>query len=640
MSSFIEILIVEDNQDDLFFIEKALQSSKYRTKVISSGLEAYTYLNEGTGSPDIVLLDYRLPGMDGLEILDALGRKDRDYSFIFLSVDSSIGTVVEAMKRGALDFIVKSETLKKELPSKIDKVYDLHLSRMRKKKMEAELLEAKTAAENNERKYRILVDAVFDAIIVTEEGVIVEANSRAVENSGFSYDYLLGKRALDFIETDDPAIFSEPEDRDWRNVEGRIRCASGEIKMVIINSRTTELKGRNVVISSIHDITESRILEEKLRQSEKMNAIGQLAGGIAHDFNNQLSPIIGYADMLCHQLENPQYRKFANNILHSALRSADLTKKLLSFARKGQVMLESVDINDKLTGLLSEMEREIPSSITIQEKLDPLCNVVKGDPNQLEQAFRNIIKNGIEAMSEGGRLTVETICLEIEKEEDLVLSNHLEPGHYVRIKISDTGWGIPSELKRNIFEPFFTTKDTGQGSGMGLASAYGAVVEHDGYITFASEEGMGTDFVIYLPLDRDSDYFMEIQKNVEDMTARNSTILIVDDEMMLRNMLEDILISDNHSIISCASGEEALETYKENKNRIDLVILDMVMPGLDGFETFTRLKEMNPLVKVLISSGYNMKREIKKLREAGALGFLKKPFKMNELRKQLKNILG
>ncbi|MBN2657967.1 MAG: response regulator [Spirochaetales bacterium] len=640
MDSVIDILIVEDNTDDLFFIEKALKPSKYRTSVISSGLEAYNSLKEGIVSPDIVILDYRLPGMDGLEILEALGRGNRDYSFIFLSVDNSIGTVIEAMKRGALDFVVKSESLKEELPTKIDKVYNLHQSRMQKRKMEAELLEAKIEAENNELKYRILVDAVFDVILVTENGVIVEANSRAVEKSGYSYEEIINRRALDFVETDDVSILSDPEDRDWRNVEGRVRTASGELRTVIINSRTAELKGRKVVISSIRDITDSRLLEDKLRQSEKMSAIGQLAGGIAHDFNNQLSPIIGYADMLCHQLENPQYRKFASNILHSALRSADLTKKLLSFARKGQVMLEPVDINEKLKLVLRDIEGLIPESIAVKKDFHSICKIVKGDPNQLEQAFRNLILNGVEAMPEGGTLTVQTLCLEFDSKDDLVVFNHLEPGHFVRIRIADTGWGIPAELKKHIFEPFFTTKDVGQGTGMGLASTYGAVVEHDGYITFSSEEGAGTEFSVYLPLDRESGFKHDLKEKSEEAAVRKSTILIVDDETMLRNMLEDILVSDNHSIISCGSGEEALDLYRKEGDRIDIVILDMVMPGLDGYETLSRLKSLSPSVKVLISSGYNMKKEFRKLKAAGALGFLKKPYKMNELRKQLRNILG
>lgn len=639
MDSVIEILIVEDNQDDLYFIEKALDSPKYNSTVISSGIDACDFLKAGKESPDIVLLDYRLPGMDGLEILEALGGEDRDYSFLFLSVDNSIETVLEAMKRGALDFIVKSPALKKELPSKIDKVYDLHQSRLRKEKMEEELLEAKIRAEDNELKYRILVDAVFDPIVVIRDGIIVEANSRAVEKSGYSYGELINKNALDFFQTERQLNLSDRADRNWSNEEGQVRTASGELRTVIVNSRTAELKGSKVVISSIHDITDSRILEEKLRQSEKMNAIGQLAGGIAHDFNNQLSPIIGYADMLCHQLENPQYRKFANNILHSALRSADLTKKLLSFARKGQVILETVDINKKLENILRSLNGEIPDSIHVEKKLHPICSVVKGDPNQLEQALRNLIRNGIEAMPEGGTLSLETSCLEIDEENDLTVFNHLDPGHYVRIGIGDNGWGIPAELK-NIFEPFFTTKDVGEGSGMGLASAYGAVAEHDGYITFNSEEGNGSEFIIYLPLDKGSEYYKETGGGNEIAKIRKSTILIVDDEEMLRNMLEDTLVSDDHSIISCPSGEEALEIYRKDGGRIDIVILDMVMPGLDGFETFTRLKEIDPRVKVLVSSGFNMKKDFKKLRDAGALGFLKKPYKMNELRKQLKNILG
>ena len=636
----IEILVIEDNPDDLYFIKKAIEIDRFHCTYISSGLDAYEYLLSPKTEPDIVLIDNMLPGMNGLEILEELKQEHKEYSYIFLTIDNSIETVVEAMKKGALDFIVKTTTLKDDLPEKIDKVYHLHLNRKKKKQIEEELVKAKNVAEENVLKYQTLVDAAFDSIIVTRKGIILEANKKTIEMSGYSYDELIGRNAIDLTVSGGEEIIRYIKYHEGSDIDTKARRKDGKILSVTVNSRESVINGKRVRITSIRDVTESRLMEKKLRQSEKMSAIGQLAGGIAHDFNNQLSPIIGYADMLFHQLENPQYKKFAQNILHSAIRSADLTKKLLSFARKGQIILEQINVEDLLNYSIDLFEKGIDKNITVLKDFSRTPLNVSADSNQLEHAIMNILINGRDAMANGGTITVKTESIDIGSNDELYIFSHLDIGCYIKISVKDTGTGISDELKKNIFEPFFTTKEVGKGTGMGLASAYGAIKEHGGYISFTSSEGVGSEFYIFLPFEIDLPGVHSDIDDVESEIANKSRILVVDDEELLRSMVEDILTTDNHIIESCSNGKDALEIFERKNTNFDLILLDLDMPELGGLKTFMKMKELDPDVKVVISSGYNMKKEFKKLKEEGVLGFIYKPYKINQLRKQLKVILG
>lgn len=641
MKKKIEILIIEDNPDDLFFIKKAIDPDKYHCHCIESGKEAYEFLRSPSPVPEIVFIDYMLTEMNGLEILKKLNDEALEYSYIFLTVDNSINTVVEAMKLGALDFLVKSTSLKSELPEKLEKVYTIHRNRIEKKNMEEQLILAKNIAEGNVVKYQTLVDAAFDSILVTTDGTILEVNKKAIEISGYTYKELMGISATELAVGGGEDIKKYLKFHDGKDYETKVRKKDGTILTVIVNSKESVINGKTVRISSVRDITESRLMEKKLREAEKMSAIGQLAGGIAHDFNNQLSPIIGYADMLSHKLENPQYKKFAQNILQSAIRSADLTKKILSFARKGQLFLEKMDVIAKLKDILDLFEAGIDKKITIKREIGIESVFINADTSQFEHSLMNILINARDAMTDGGDLTVRIELTSVGASDELCIYNHLYEGDYVKITISDSGSGIPEELKKNIFEPFFTTKEVGQGTGMGLASAYGAIKEHEGYISFSSEEGKGTDFYIYLPFPKENtDTKGQNPSQFEGDKAVKSCILVIDDEKMLCSMLEDVLESDNHTIESCSSGKEALEIFSRRDTSFDLVLLDMVMPEMDGYETFMHIKELDPDCKVVISSGYNMRKEFKKLKEEGVVGFLHKPYKIGQLRKLLKSILG
>lgn len=632
MSDLILSVLILQSENSSFIVQ-ALDEKKIPYVHLKTKMEFHAYIEDHQNESLIVLTDRQFDNIPSLEIQRMLKSKCPKWGVVFISSENSTATAIKAMKQGALDFLIGSEIQWEKLSEYVEDAF-----KRLEDNRDAFLLKKKLS--DVEKKFYMLEESVFDAIFITENGNVLEVNDRAEELTGYTREEMLKMNVLDHLIDHQGDVYANRSISGWTDVETRGRKKSGEIISVVINSRSAEVDGKIVRISSARDITEKKQLEEKLRHAEKMNAIGQLAGGIAHDFNNQLSPIIGYADMLSHQLEDPQLRKFAQNILYSALRSADLTKKLLSFARKGQIVMEPFDILDIIEQILDSFSQELGSHIKVNKTYSLPCRIVRGDPSQMEQALRNLIMNGIEAMSEGGTLTIDTHCCKLTPDDPLCLSNHLEPGNYMKIRIGDDGWGIPEELKKNIFEPFFTTKEVGQGTGMGLASAYGAIIEHEGYISFISEEGVGTDFFLYIPTQSTMDLSADSTEEEKSEEVRKSHILIVDDEDMLRSMLEDILISDDHNCTSCSSGEEAVQVFQEIHNSIDLVILDMMMPGMNGYETYTRLKEIDPTVKVIVSSGYNLKSEFRKMKDAGVMAFMKKPYKVNELKKQLKKILG
>ena len=386
------------------------------------------------------------------------------------------------------------------------------------------------------------------------------------------------------------------------------------------------------VVEIARDITEQKRLEEQLRQSEKMDAIGQLAGGVAHDFNNQLAGIMGYADMLCRRLEDDNCRRYAENILKASRRSRDLTAQLLAFSRKGDYQSLPVDIHDTIHGVVSLLSRSIDKRIEVRQRLDANPSVTVGDPTQLDNALLNLALNARDAMPKGGLLTFSTDTTVLE--ERFCRMHHdfnLVPGKYLRVSVADIGMGMDAATISRIFEPFFTTKRPGDGTGMGLAAVYGTLVNHGGAILVESDVDVGTTFTVYLPLteapapDRES---LVVPITTDEGGAH---IMVVDDEEAVRDLAVDVLTDFGYKVTICRDGVEAVEVYRESWQSIDLVVLDMVMPEMGGHDAFLAMKEINPDVKALLSSGYSLAGEARAILDAGVLDFVGKPFRINDL---------
>ncbi len=383
------------------------------------------------------------------------------------------------------------------------------------------------------------------------------------------------------------------------------------------------------------DITENKMLQDQLRQAEKMQAIGQLAGGIAHDFNNQLAAIIGYGDMLQVRLADKDLKEFASNLVLAAERASDLTRQLLAFSRKGKYLSKEVDLHNLIEEVITLLNHSMDKRIQIIKKLRSENPNTTGDPSQLQNMLLNIAINARDAMPDGGMLTFETDLVVLDNEFCQEHSEDLVCGQYMQITIRDTGCGMDSYTRQHIFEPFFTTKNVGEGTGMGLASAYGAVKSHGGTILVDSHKNEGSTFRVILP-SRPSSMAdspspeRTIRKNVP---AEHGTglILVADDEYLVLKLGCDMLKDLGYTVMTANNGREAVEIYKDHWREIDLVILDMVMPEMNGRDAFNAIRRIHPEAKIMFSSGYNFNGESQTFYNEGVVAFIHKPFLQSEL---------
>ena len=393
------------------------------------------------------------------------------------------------------------------------------------------------------------------------------------------------------------------------------------------------------------DITDSRLADDKLKQVQKMEAIGQLAGGIAHDFNNMLGGVVGFAELIFMQKESSEITKnFCNQIIKTSERAADLTQQLLSFARKGKAVSTKIDAHTAIKNAVAILRRSVNKNIDIQVKLNAKNSMIVGDPAQIQSAILNLGINARDAMHDmDGCFTVETSTSRLSISYCKASNFNITPGDYLLIKATDTGEGMTKETMEHIFEPFFTTKEVGKGTGLGLASIFGTVTLHHGAITAYSEPDSGTEFHIFLPLAAAEHPENEEENfSVEEMKIRNrsqkSSILVIDDEEIIRVLAKSLLEDMGYSVLLAQNGFEGLEIYKANRHEIQIVLLDVIMPKMSGKEALRKLIEINPEVNVIISSGFDQSDKIEDFLELGAKTFIKKPYRQKDLFKVINQL--
>ncbi len=384
------------------------------------------------------------------------------------------------------------------------------------------------------------------------------------------------------------------------------------------------------------DITELREMELKLSHSSKMEAVGTLAGGIAHDFNNLLMGIQGYSSLMLMGLDrsHPHFKRLTR-IEEQVKSASDLTRQLLGFARGGRYHVRPTNLNgvmDKALSLFSATHKEI----IIYRQMDIDLWTVMADQGQMEQVLMNLFVNAAQAMPGGGELHLETSNVILEDKD--VLANVTRPGKYVKISITDTGTGMDEKTKARIFDPFFTTKEMGRGTGLGLAMVYGIIRGHDGMIDVISQPGHGSTFAIYLPALKLS--VTDEKKEETAILKGTETVLLVDDEETILEVSRALLEALGYQVYTADSGKAAIAIYLEKKDKIDLVILDMIMPGISGGQTFDRLVEIDPGVKVLLASGYSIEGEAQKILDRGCSGFIQKPFHVSSLSRIMREVLN
>lgn len=379
-------------------------------------------------------------------------------------------------------------------------------------------------------------------------------------------------------------------------------------------------------------------LESQLRQAQKMQAMGTLAGGVAHDFNNILAAITGYTELTLDSLdENDPNRHNLEQVIKASMRAKDLIGQILTFSRRTEARLRPLDLNNEVKQAVELFQRTLPKMVEIETVLAPDLHHIEGDKGQVEQILMNLASNASDAMPQGGRLVIETGNTKLDEE---YCQGHMEvkPGDYVQLSISDTGLGMDKKTKAQIFDPFFTTKGVGEGTGLGLSTVFGIVKAHHAHITCYSELDRGTTFSIYFPaVYHDGKPGQRELPQEKGTLAGNETILLVDDERMLRNIGVKMLSRFGYQVRTAKSGEKALESYRKNKDMIDLIILDVSMPGMGGHQCLTELIKFDPDVKVIIASGYSRDGQLKDTMKLGARGYVAKPYRLTDL---LQNVRG
>jgi PAS domain S-box-containing protein len=510
---------------------------------------------------------------------------------------------------------------------------------------------AEEALRSSELNFRTLFNHAGDAIFIRSlDGRFLEVNEEACTRLGYTRGELIGKDLEDIEPETSPQDMQERVQKLRRLghvvFESQYRCSNRIFLPVEVSIRLFEFNGRQSILEVCRDISDRRRaaeersqLEEQLRQIQKIESIGQLAGGIAHDFNNLLTPIIGYAEVSLMTLtERSPLRDNVQQVLVAAERAKDLTRQLLAFSRKQLLEMKVVQLNTVIVDFEKMMRRLIGEDIEVLSRLDSRLGAIKADPAQVQQILINLAVNARDAMPQGGKLMVETANMYLD---DYFARTHpgAKPGPHVMLAISDTGQGMPPEVKSHLFEPFFTTKEEGKGTGLGLATVYGIVKQHGGSIWVDSELGLGTTVKIYLPR---VDEAPEIARDSKGQPALrgNETVLVVEDDPLVRSLTNNILTGHGYAVLVVEEPIEAIRIAQKYEGAIHLLLTDVIMPNMNGKELYLQIAQSRPEIKVLYMSGYT--GDI--IAHHGVLDdnvkFLQKPFSVHDLTQKVRDILS
>jgi len=630
------IMIVDDEAVITTQLEECVTGMGYETAGVAfSGKESVKMAERL--KPDLILMDIVMPGkIDGIAAAKIIKEK-QDIPVIFLTGYAENHFIDRAKHVEPFGYIVKPFQ-EREIRASIEVA-------LYKKEAERRLRES-------EKKYRLLVNNIPGVTFTGYKDWSIDFTDNKIEIlTGHTMEDFSSRRLkwVDIVVKDDmekiKKIFTKALKSNKTYIcEYRIKSKKG--KIIWIQQRGQIIcddQGEILHISGVlFDISERKRAEEekerlgaRLQQVERMEAVGTLAGGVAHGFNNVLMSIQGNTSlMLVDTGASHPHRERLKNIEQSVRIAADLTGQLLGFARGGKYQLELTDLNEmvkKTSGMFGGTKKEIKIHRRYQEDIW----TVTVDQGQIEQVLSNLYVNAWQAMPGGGDLHLQTENITLD--QDYVKPFSVEPGRYVKISITDTGAGMDEETRRRIFEPFFTTKEMGRETGLALASVYGIVKNHGGIINVYSEKGEGTTFNIYLPTS-EKEIIIE-EEPPEELLKGEETVLLVDDEDMIIDVGQGMFKALGYKVLTARSGKEAIEIYKANSDNTDMVILDMIMPGMGGGETYDRMRKINPGIKVLLSSGYSINGQAQEILERGCDGFIQKPFNMSQLSQRIREVL-
>ena len=489
--------------------------------------------------------------------------------------------------------------------------------------------------KSSQKNIHTILSSIGDAVIATDEKrLIVHFNPVAEELTGWSKEDAIGQPLETVLWLVDPETHQSIQHKiieissTLHNLETDVLVIARDKRERLVADSVAPIRyedGRDAgAVWVFRDVTEERALQEQLFQNRKMETIGQLAGGVAHDFNNMIGGVLGAAELLKMQPDGDLSDKYIDMIINAGERAAGLTAKLLAFARKKTISSTPVDADLSLRSALELLERTIDPRIRIKRNLQTVGSRVVGDFTQLENVFLNLLLNAAQAMPNGGDLSVTTKVTELDSQYCHESPFAIEPGTYLEVEVRDTGCGIPAENMHHIFEPFFTTKGQGSGTGLGLAEVLGTVQAHQGEVSVVSESGSGAVFKVLLPI---SHADVVVKTPALKPLSGTGKILVVDDEGVMRVTAAAILAELGYQVLTADNGSSALELFEDHHNDIDLVLLDMVMPEMNGRDCFFQMQKISPEVRIVLSSGFTHSEELADLRAHQLIGFIRKPYR-------------
>jgi PAS domain S-box-containing protein len=642
------IYIVDDEQLMCHSLKALLHQYGFAAEFTTSGSQALEGFRKKPY--DLFLLDIGIPDLDGFQLMDAILSRRPDAAIIMMTGDANVDNAVRALRRGAYDYLKKPFN-----PEELEKTVHNALDRQRLKKENRRIQQRLRLSEN---RYRFLVQKSPDLIYTLDSnGCFTFVNQAAETVFGYRIADLIGQpyQSILFEEDKDKVRWHIHErrtgSRSTAGYETRFRTgpqkpvAPSCADMIPVELNATGIyaraKAKPAFIGTygvVRDISYRKMLETQLLHARKMEAIGNLSGGIAHDFNNLLMGIQGNVSLMLTDLaaEHPHLDRL-QQIEQHVQAGAGLTRQLLGFVNGGAVEIRRVDINTiirKQNRMFGRTHREI----TLKTDLVEDVWTIKVDTVQIEQVLLNLYINAWHAMPRGGELLISTANITLSEDDALRKSSQLHPGRYVAINVTDSGCGMDPQTLQKIFDPFFTTKPKGRGTGLGLATAYAIIKNHGGHISADSREGHGSRFSILLPA-TNGKIRPQRPHTPPKMVRGHEHILMIDDEQAVLQICRENLKRLGYVVVSAQSGEEGLALYEKHPYRFDLVILDMIMPGLSGADTYRRLKAINPKVNVLLATGYSEDGQAREILSEGCKGFIQKPFKLEQLSVIIRDLL-